>query len=116
MTATDVLDATATPTPGVKRRPGFEQALVYVVVGLPFLGVLVAAVLAWNYGGLSWTDLAIAAVFYTVSGFGITIGFHRYFTHQSFVAQRWLKIALAVAGSLALEGPVIRWVADHRRH
>ena len=55
-------------------------------------------------------------VFYAVAGHGITVGFHRYFTHGSFKAKRPLRIALAVAGSLAIEGPVIRWVADHRRH
>ncbi len=66
--------------------------------------------------GLGWTDVAIAIAFYYVSGLGITVGFHRYFTHGSFKANRPMKIALAIAGSLAIEGPVIRWVADHRRH
>lgn len=47
---------------------------------------------------------------------GVTIGFHRYFTHGSFKAKRPLRIALAVAGSMAVEGPLVRWVADHRRH
>jgi stearoyl-CoA desaturase (Delta-9 desaturase) len=55
-------------------------------------------------------------VFYVVSGLGITVGFHRYFTHGSFKAARPLRIALAVAGSLAMQGPVVDWVADHRRH
>jgi len=51
-----------------------------------------------------------------VSGLGITVGYHRLFTHGSFKANRGLRIAMAIAGSLAIEGPVIRWVADHRRH
>jgi stearoyl-CoA desaturase (delta-9 desaturase) len=51
-----------------------------------------------------------------ISGLGITVGFHRYFTHGSFKAKRWLRIALALAGSLAIEGNIIQWVADHRRH
>ena len=55
-------------------------------------------------------------MFYVVSGLGITVGFHRYFTHGSFKAARPLRIALAVAGSLAMQGPVVDWVADHRRH
>ncbi len=67
-------------------------------------------------GWLSWTDAAIALVFYVVSGLGITVGFHRYFTHGSFKAKRWLRVTLAVAGSFAIEGNVIQWVADHRRH
>ena len=53
---------------------------------------------------------------YAIAGHGITVGFHRYFTHGSFKAKRPLRIALAIAGSLAIEGPVVRWVADHRKH
>ena len=53
---------------------------------------------------------------YYIGCHGITIGFHRYFTHGSFKAKRPLRIALAVMGSLAVEGPVVRWVADHRKH
>jgi stearoyl-CoA desaturase (delta-9 desaturase) len=58
----------------------------------------------------------IAAVFYTISGLGVTVGYHRYFTHGSFKANTGLRVALAIAGSLAMEGPVITWVSDHRRH
>ena len=58
----------------------------------------------------------IAAVFYVVSGLGVTVGFHRYFTHGSFKATRPLRIALAIAGSLAMQGRSSSWVADHRRH
>ena len=118
MTTTTVRPPAADPAaaPGVKHRPTWEQALVYAVVALPVLGVLAAVYLAIQHGGISWVDAGIAFAFYLISGFGVTVGFHRYFTHQSFTAKRPLKIALAVAGSLALEGPVIRWVADHRRH
>jgi stearoyl-CoA desaturase (delta-9 desaturase) len=58
----------------------------------------------------------IAVVFYVIAGLGISMGFHRYFTHGSFKAVRPFKIALGIAGSLAIEGPVLTWVADHRRH
>jgi stearoyl-CoA desaturase (delta-9 desaturase) len=92
-----------------------EQAALYIFVIVPFLAVVAAIPFAWGWG-IGWTDLAIATVFYVISALGITVGFHRYFTHGSFKANRGLKIALAIAGSLAIEGPVIRWVADHRRH
>jgi len=92
-----------------------EQAALYIFVIVPFLAVLAAVPFAWGWG-IGWTDLAIATVFYVISALGITVGFHRYFTHGAFKANRGLKIALAIAGSLAIEGPVIRWVADHRRH
>jgi stearoyl-CoA desaturase (Delta-9 desaturase) len=92
-----------------------ERILVGVFVGVPMLALVAAAPLAWGWG-LGWHDIVIAVVFYAISGLGISMGFHRYFTHGSFKATRGFKIALAVAGTLALEGPVLTWVADHRRH
>jgi len=92
-----------------------EQLMLYLFVIVPFLALVAAVPIAWGWG-ISWTDLVLAVVFYAVSGTGVTVGYHRLFTHGSFKANRGLKIVLAVAGSLAVEGPVIRWVADHRRH
>jgi stearoyl-CoA desaturase (delta-9 desaturase) len=85
------------------------------VVGLPPLAVLAAIPLAWGRG-VSLLDLVLLVGFFAFTGHGITIGFHRLFTHGSFTAVRPLRIALAIAGSMALQGPVIRWVADHRKH
>ena len=101
------------PVEGTKRRG--EQFALYTFVVIPFLAVLAAVPVAWGWG-LDWTDVILCAVFYVISGLGITVGYHRHFTHGSFKANRPVKIALAIAGSLAIEGPVIRWVADHRRH
>ena len=94
--------------------PGILIALWSFVV-IPFLALIAAVPVAWG-GWLSWTDVAIALVWYVVAGLGITVGFHRYFTHGSFKTRRWLRVTLAVAGSLAIEGSVTQWVADHRRH
>lgn len=84
-------------------------------VAVPLLAVLAAVPVAWG-GWLSWTDIVIAVVFWAVTGIGITVGYHRFFTHGSFKAGRGVKIALAIAGSLALEGSIDQWVADHRKH
>jgi stearoyl-CoA desaturase (delta-9 desaturase) len=92
-----------------------EQASLLFVVTVPFLAVLAAVPVAWGRY-ISWRDVAIAIVMYAVTGHGITVGFHRYFTHGSFKARRWVRVTLAVLGSMAIEGPVKRWVADHRRH
>ncbi len=92
-----------------------EQVALGIFIVVPFLAVVAAAPLAWG-GWLGWTDIVIALVMYAISGHGITVGFHRLFTHKSFKPNRAVKIALAIAGSLAIQGPVIRWVADHRKH
>lgn len=97
-----------------KQAPGILIALWAFVI-IPFLALLAAVPVAWG-GFLTWTDVVIAGVFYVTAGVGITVGFHRYLTHGSFKAKRFLRIALAVAGSLAIQGSPTQWVADHRRH
>ena len=94
---------------------GAQRAILATLIVVPFLAVLAAVPLAWG-GWLGWRDVVIATVMYFVTGHGITAGFHRLFTHKSFRPNRAVKIALAVAGSMAIEGPVVRWVADHRKH
>ncbi|MEV4510556.1 acyl-CoA desaturase [Dactylosporangium sp. NPDC049525] len=97
------------------KRPLPAQVAVYAFVIVPFLALCAAVPFAWGWG-LTWLDVALAAVFYTVTCLGATVGFHRYFTHGAFKARRWLRIALAVTGSMAVQGPILHWVADHRRH
>jgi stearoyl-CoA desaturase (Delta-9 desaturase) len=99
-----------------KPSPMAGRILIGVFVAVPFLALLAAIPLAWVWGFLNWQDIVLAAVFYEVTGNGVAMGFHRYFTHGSFKAKRPFKIALGVAGSMAIEGPIINWVADHRRH
>jgi stearoyl-CoA desaturase (Delta-9 desaturase) len=116
MTLVDERPAAEGPKPvfeGTKRHG--EQFMLYTFVIVPFLAFLAAVPVAWGWG-LGWTDVILFVVFYYVSGLGVTIGYHRHFTHGSFKANRPLRIAMAIAGSMAIEGPVIRWVADHRRH
>ncbi|RJL33277.1 acyl-CoA desaturase [Bailinhaonella thermotolerans] len=105
------------PKPDFEPEPKSKADLIIfgVVVGAPLVALAVAVPFAWGWG-LGWLDIAIAAFFYIVSGLGVTVGLHRYFTHGSFKANRKLKIALGVAGSLSLEMSVIDWVATHRKH
>ncbi len=106
-----------TPIPELEPDPAGPAArlLVGIFVVVPLLAVLAAVPFAWGWG-LGWHDIVIGAVFYVISGMGISMGFHRYFTHSSFKAAKPLRAALAIAGSLAIEGPLLVWVADHRRH
>jgi stearoyl-CoA desaturase (delta-9 desaturase) len=92
-----------------------EKVLVGLFVAIPFFALIAAIPFAWGWG-LGWHDVIIALAFYYVSGLGISMGFHRYFTHGSFKATTGFRVALAIAGTLAVEGPVLTWVADHRRH
>ena len=92
-----------------------EQVALAIFIVVPFLAVAAAIPLAWG-GWLGWTDLAIMALMYWLTGHGITVGFHRLFTHKSYKPNRGVKIFWAIAGSMAIQGPVIRWVADHRKH
>ena len=103
------------PTIVTEPKKQWEQVALVLFVVLPFLAVLASGFLLWGHG-IGWPDVVIAVFMLEIAGHGVTVGFHRYFTHGSFKANRPLKIALAIAGSLAIEGPVIRWVADHRRH
>src|SRR5665213_2583464 len=71
--------------------------------------------LAWGHG-VSWLDLILGAVLYTITGLGVTVGYHRMLTHRSFTALPWLRVTLAAFGAMAFEGDPIGWVAGHRRH
>ncbi|MEJ7725757.1 MAG: fatty acid desaturase [Actinomycetes bacterium] len=104
------------PAPTQRQGKGTsEQVAMALFVGLPFLAVLAAIPVAWGWG-LTWRDVIIAAVMYMITGHAISIGFHRYFVHGSFKATRPMRALLAVLGQAAIEGDVITWVADHRRH
>jgi len=93
----------------------FHRTLTGLVTGVPVLALGVAAWQSWE-GLLQPTDLIVFAILYVLTGLGITVGFHRLFTHRSFKTGRAVRAVLAVLGSAAIEGPVISWVADHRKH
>jgi len=105
------------PRPEIEPEPAgpVEKILIATFVVVPTLALIAAIPVAWGWG-MGWHDVILALVFYAISGLGISMGFHRHFTHSSFKANRPLRIALAIAGSMAIEGPVLTWVADHRRH
>jgi stearoyl-CoA desaturase (Delta-9 desaturase) len=102
-------------SPMILERPKGRNAVVRLLVFVPLAALLAAVPLAWGWG-LSWVDIGLAALFYFVTCVGVTLGFHRYFTHRAFKADRPMRVALAIVGSMAFQGPIITWVADHRRH
>ncbi|SOD63467.1 stearoyl-CoA desaturase (delta-9 desaturase) [Streptomyces zhaozhouensis] len=102
-------------TLGGEERRTVEQLALLLFIVVPFLALLAAVPLAWGWG-VSWLDLTLLVLFYFLGCHGITVGFHRHFTHGAFKARRPVRVALAIAGSMAVEGPLVRWVADHRKH
>ncbi len=86
-----------------------------VAVIVPPVGLVTGTVLLWNRG-VNWVDLALLAAFYVPCGLGITVGWHRYFSHKSFEAGTVVKAGLAILGSMAMQGPLTQWVTDHRKH
>jgi stearoyl-CoA desaturase (delta-9 desaturase) len=92
-----------------------DRIITGLVTGVPLLALGVAAWRAWE-GLLRPGDVLVFAILYVLTGLGVTVGFHRLFTHRSFKAPAAVRAILAVLGSAAIEGPVISWVADHRKH
>jgi stearoyl-CoA desaturase (Delta-9 desaturase) len=93
-----------------------ERNINLVAVFGPFVVLAAIAPLAWRTDLLNWSDIAVFAVMYVVSGLGVTVGYHRLLTHRAFQTHKWLEYAFAITGGLAVQGRVIDWVADHRKH
>jgi len=92
-----------------------DRFLTGTVTVLPFVGLGIAGWQMWNQW-LHWYDLVAFLAVYIPTGLGITVGFHRLFTHRSFKTGPITRGVLAALGSAAIEGPVVAWVADHRKH
>jgi stearoyl-CoA desaturase (delta-9 desaturase) len=96
--------------------PLVDRVASGVVTAVPPVILGVGMYLGWTSHLLVWQDLLILAVMYCGIGMGITVGFHRLLTHRSFKVNRWVRAGFAALGSAAAEGPVIDWVATHRKH
>jgi stearoyl-CoA desaturase (Delta-9 desaturase) len=92
-----------------------DRAITAVVTVAPVLALAFVAWQLWEEA-LHWGDLIVFGLLYVAFGLGVTVGFHRLFTHRSFKTSRTMRFVFAVLGSAAIEGPVISWVADHRKH
>jgi stearoyl-CoA desaturase (delta-9 desaturase) len=92
-----------------------DRFLTGAITVIPVLALGLVAWQLWNKL-LGWSDLIVFVIMYVTTGLGITVGFHRLFTHRSFKTGKAVRAVLAVLGSAAIEGPVISWVADHRKH
>ena len=89
-------------------------ATLFAIIA-PLLGVAAVPFIVWGWG-FHWTDLGLLLGLYVLTGLGITVGYHRLFVHRSFETNIAVKFVFAVLGSMAVQGPLLRWVAMHRRH
>lgn len=92
-----------------------DRLIIGLVTVVPILLLGVAAWQVWDRV-LGWHDLVVLVILYIATGLGVTVGFHRHLTHRSFETSRGMRATLAILGSAAVEGPVIPWVANHRKH
>jgi stearoyl-CoA desaturase (Delta-9 desaturase) len=92
-----------------------DRIVTGAVTVVPFLLLGVAVWQAWQ-SLLGWHDIVVFGVMYVLTGLGITVGFHRHFTHRAFATSRPVRATLAILGTAAIEGPITAWVADHRKH
>ena len=95
--------------------PLIVRVTTFVAIVVPLLGVLAALFFLWGWG-FRRADLALLLGMYFFTAIGITVGFHRLFVHRSFETYTWVKFVLVVLGSMAVQGPMLKWVAMHRRH
>lgn len=102
-------------SPRTERASLALRIAILLTVVLPFLGLIAGIVLLWGHG-FSWAQLVPLLVMYAASALGVTVGFHRLFTHRSFETIQPVRLALAIMGSMAVQGPLLKWVAVHRRH
>ncbi len=100
---------------GARAQRAIQLTVTAVIVAVPLAGLATAVWLLWGHG-VGFEDIGLAAFFYLLTGFGVTVGFHRCLTHRSFIARPALRVALAIAGSMSFQGDVNGWVATHRRH
>ncbi len=91
------------------------RAAVLTVVVVPLVGVAMAIRMLWQRS-VTWTDLILLLVIYSLVAFGVTVGYHRMLTHRSFKPHPVVKFILLVLGSMAFEGPAIQWAATHIKH
>ncbi|GJM19539.1 MAG: stearoyl-CoA 9-desaturase [Phycisphaeraceae bacterium] len=91
------------------------RAINLVAILLPLVGLVAAIVLLWPFG-MNWVPLGLLAVMYALTGLGVTVGYHRLFTHKSFETGRVMTFIIGVLGSMSVEGSILSWVANHRKH
>src|SRR5437867_1952414 len=103
------------PAETPERAPFGVRLMTFVAITVPFLGLVSAPYFVWEWG-FDWVDLGVLLGTIFLTAIGITVGYHRLFAHHAFETNVVMKFILAVLGSMAVQGPLLKWVATHRRH
>lgn len=98
-----------------KRSFTVERRVALIVIVVPFIGFIYTLYYFWG-NGLNLVDMLLLFAFAVIHEFGVTAGYHRYFTHNSFKASKGLTYFLGITGSMTVQGPLLLWVAAHRKH
>jgi stearoyl-CoA desaturase (delta-9 desaturase) len=109
------LNSSLRPGERLAALPWYRRLLSLVAVVAPPAGLVAGCVLLWDWG-FRWIDLTLFLGMYVLTALGVTVGYHRLFTHRSFETHRIVEFVLAAMGSMAMQGPLLQWVAHHRRH
>jgi stearoyl-CoA desaturase (Delta-9 desaturase) len=114
---TETATAQTAPCPELRevKHAALDKTASALVTGVPPALLVLAIIFSWG-GVLHWQDVVVFTVTYLSIGVGVTVGFHRLFTHRSFKAAPAVRATLAILGSAAAEGAVIEWVSTHRQH
>ena len=99
----------------VSRSARRHRIMTLIGVVTPFAGLVIAVCCLWGWA-FTWVELSLLLVMYTACGLGVTVGYHRLFTHRAFQTVRPVAFVLGVLGSMSVQGPLLRWVAVHRSH
>jgi stearoyl-CoA desaturase (delta-9 desaturase) len=105
----------AMPEAAAEHAPLWVRAFTMVAVVLPPFALVAAMALAWG-GWFHWIDLALFLGMYVITGLGVTIGYHRLYTHKAFATRGPIAAFFAICGSMAAQGPLVWWAATHRKH
>ncbi|MDX1412047.1 MAG: fatty acid desaturase [Nitrospirales bacterium] len=104
-----------TADPSLIGKPQKDYPTMFLF-GLIVLATIVGVPVFAYFYDFSWVDWSLFFIIYTVTGLGLTVGYHRFVAHRSFKCKDGVKVALLIAGGMALQNSALRWASDHIRH
>ena len=98
-----------------KNKEEYDVVILTSLILLPLISAIALPFYIYNYG-IVWQEPVLLLFGWFFAGMGITIGYHRLFSHRSFKTYPFVEWILMICGSMALQNSIINWCSDHRRH